>query len=261
MVKVEGDKEVTGETITNSIGNGGSSITLNDDLDVNSNNLSNITTAEADTVQLNPQTPAPAINNSLWVDSGDSNKLKHRDNGGTSYEVVDFSHVGTGANQLVQLDGSGALPAVDGSNLTNIPTGVDYQTVTGSTDISTASTSYVDVTDMSITVSESGTYLVIGTMTTFHDLPSGAVNVKNQCQLYNSTTATSLHETTQGIQVGAATNGAQSEGTHTIHWIGSLTASDVIKLRWKIVTGLSGTIYNRPATQADFRRLSILKLA
>ncbi len=31
--------------------------------------------------------------------------------------------VGTGANQLVQLDGSSRLPAVDGSQLTNLPSG------------------------------------------------------------------------------------------------------------------------------------------
>ena len=120
MTKVEGDKEVTGETITNSIGNSGSAVTMNDDLDVNTNNISNATTIETDTLQVNPQTPAPSINNSLWVDSGDSNKLKHRDNGGTSYEVVDFSHVGTGANQIVQLNGSAQLPAIDGSNLTGV---------------------------------------------------------------------------------------------------------------------------------------------
>jgi len=120
MTKVEGDKEVTGETITNSIGNSGSAVTMNDDLDVNTNNISNATTIETDTLQVNPQTPAPSINNSLWVDSGDSNKLKHRDNGGTSYEVVDFSHVGTAANEIVQLNGSAQLPALDGSLLTGI---------------------------------------------------------------------------------------------------------------------------------------------
>jgi hypothetical protein len=33
---------------------------------------------------------------------------------------VDDSQIGTGANQLVQLDGSARLPAVDGSQLTNL---------------------------------------------------------------------------------------------------------------------------------------------
>jgi len=34
---------------------------------------------------------------------------------------VDDSEVGTGANQIVRLDGSARLPAVDGSQLTNLP--------------------------------------------------------------------------------------------------------------------------------------------
>lgn len=33
---------------------------------------------------------------------------------------VDDSQIGTGANQIVQLDGSARLPAVDGSQLTNL---------------------------------------------------------------------------------------------------------------------------------------------
>lgn len=106
IVKTEGDKEVTGETITNSIGNSGSAITLNDDLDVNSNDVSNVTTLGAttgnittvnsdtgnidivvsDSVNLTPGTE-PTANNSLWVDSGDSNKFKFKDNSGNSYSV------------------------------------------------------------------------------------------------------------------------------------------------------------------------------
>lgn len=38
--------------------------------------------------------------------------------------TADQLDVGTGANQVVQLDGSGRLPAVDGSQLTNLPSGV-----------------------------------------------------------------------------------------------------------------------------------------
>lgn len=74
-------------------------------------------------IQLDPQASEPdsGLSNKLWIDSSDSNKLKFKNNAGSNYEVVDFSHVGTGANDIVQLDGSGALPAVDGSNLTSVP--------------------------------------------------------------------------------------------------------------------------------------------
>ncbi len=42
-------------------------------------------------------------------------------------------NVGTGANQLVQLDGSGKLPAIDGSQLTNLAGGGDITGVTAGT--------------------------------------------------------------------------------------------------------------------------------
>ena len=39
--------------------------------------------------------------------------------------------VGTTANKVVQLDGTGKLPAVDGSQLTNLPAGATYTAGTG----------------------------------------------------------------------------------------------------------------------------------
>jgi len=74
-------------------------------------------------IQLDPQGAEPdnTLDNKFWVDSSDSNKLKFKNNSSVNNEVVDFSHVGTGANQIVQLDGSGDLPAVGGGNLTGVP--------------------------------------------------------------------------------------------------------------------------------------------
>lgn len=138
---------------------------------------------------------------------------------------------------------------------------IAYQTATGTTDINTASDTYVDVTDMSITVSTAGTYLVIGEMTAFIDKAgTGNANIKHAMRLYNSTTATTLHETQSGVLVTASSSGAQSASTNSIHWIGSLAASDVVKLQWRRTTG-EGTIYNRVATLTDFRRMSIIRLA
>ena len=44
--------------------------------------------------------------------------------GGVTGDVTLSVDVGTGANQIVQLDGSSKLPAVDGSQLTNLPDGL-----------------------------------------------------------------------------------------------------------------------------------------
>jgi len=50
--------------------------------------------------------------------------------GGSSGNVTLNANVGTGPNQIVQLDGSGKLPAVDGSQLTNISGGITTGTQT-----------------------------------------------------------------------------------------------------------------------------------
>ena len=73
-------------------------------------------------LQITPQGTEPDVskNNKLWIDSADSNKMKFKNNAGTSNEVVDFSHVGTTANKIIQLDGSAKIPAVDGSLLTSV---------------------------------------------------------------------------------------------------------------------------------------------
>lgn len=49
--------------------------------------------------------------------------------------------VGTTANKIVQLDGSGRLPAVDGSQLTNLPGGGDITAVTAGTGLTGGATS------------------------------------------------------------------------------------------------------------------------
>jgi len=48
---------------------------------------------------------------------------------------ITTADIGTGANQVVQLDGAGRLPAVDGSQLTNLPAGGDMFTTTYDTDV------------------------------------------------------------------------------------------------------------------------------
>jgi len=88
-------------------------------------------------IQLDPQASEPdsGLNNKLWIDSSDSNKLKFKDNSGTNRYIAHSGNLGTGliqsagtfsvdvgttANKIVQLDSSGKLPSVDGSQLINI---------------------------------------------------------------------------------------------------------------------------------------------
>ena len=61
-------------------------------------------------IQLEPQAVEPdaGLNNKLWFDSSDSYKLKIKDESGDNLEVI-------------HLDNTGKLPAVDGNNLTNLP--------------------------------------------------------------------------------------------------------------------------------------------
>ena len=72
-------------------------------------------------LQLTPQADdSEVLNNSLWIDSSDSNKLKIKDNVGVVEEIVQGT-IGTAANNIVALDGDAKLPVVDGSQLTNLP--------------------------------------------------------------------------------------------------------------------------------------------
>jgi len=74
-------------------------------------------------------------------------------------------NVGTSANNIVQLDGSGNLPAVDGSALTGISAGV-VQTVyaQNTTPLQQGGTSYQTIVDASITpTSASNSIIIIAT--------------------------------------------------------------------------------------------------
>lgn len=62
-------------------------------------------------LQLDPQAGGGSIpNNSIWVDSSDSNKFKFKNNGGTSNEVITGDQLGA-ANGVATLDGGGKVPA------------------------------------------------------------------------------------------------------------------------------------------------------
>ncbi len=64
--------------------------------------------------------PANSVSGQLYYDSG-AGRFKGIDNGSNVQSFLLLSDVGTTANKIVRLDGTGKLPAVDGSQLTNLP--------------------------------------------------------------------------------------------------------------------------------------------
>lgn len=78
---------------------------------------------------------------------------------GTSGDsIVDGYTVGTGANNLVQLDGSGRLPAVSGALLTGLPAGTAIIKV--SNESISNDTTFQDDNDFSFSVAANATYYV-----------------------------------------------------------------------------------------------------
>ena len=116
---------------------------------------------------------------------------------------------------------------------------------TGSDDISTASTSYVDMTDMSVTISGAGDYLIMF---------SG--------NMYGSTTNRGLFvididgtdESNSEGHIVAYTASAQS----SVQYLKTLAAgSHTIKIQWKTVS--SGTVYQKGAQGK--RILTVIRIA
>lgn len=72
-------------------------------------------------IKLDPGSAPTAEKGVMYYDLT-ADKFKVSIDGSTFINVIDSADVGTGANELVQLDGDAKLPAVDGSNLTNVDT-------------------------------------------------------------------------------------------------------------------------------------------
>ena len=115
-------------------------------------------TTANDVVQLNASAQLPAVDGSLLtnVTATDStklaiaNNLSDLNNASTARTNLGLGtaatqDVGTSANNVVQLDGTAKLPAVDGSQLTNLPSsggGFTYQSITSASSPVSAASSY-----------------------------------------------------------------------------------------------------------------------
>lgn len=124
-------------------------------------------------------------------------------------------NVGTGANQIVQLNGSAQLPAVSGALLTNLPAGSGsllattyYTMITKTCTITIASPAVVTVTAQ--TLPQNGAPIQL---TTTGALPTGLTASTTYYVINASSTTFNLSATKGGSAIN--TSGSQS-GTHTI---------------------------------------------
>jgi hypothetical protein len=131
---------------------------------------------------------------------------------------------------------------------------LQYQTAIGTTDISTASGTYADMTDMSITVSKAGTYLVIFSTTCTEDATTTSASIV--FQLLHGATVLALSNQQHSTPSSSGGNGTGGCGIIVVR--AGVAASDVIKVQWKLASGAQG--YNRPATANEHRSLTILKI-
>lgn len=145
-----------------------------------------------------------------------------------------------------------------GATVTGLPSPtLTYQTVQGTTDINTSSATFVDMTDMSITVASAGTYLILFSATGSGDETSSGSTSGGQYQVLHG--ATSLAYSAHSHSLTGTTQGGIQAGCSIVVVRAGVSASDVIKVQWRRGTG--DTAYNRPATVYDHRTLTIVKLA
>ena len=150
--------------------------------------------------------------------------------------------VGTSASNVVQLDGSARLPAVDGSQLTNLPSASDAsETTKGIIEIATSAEATTGTDDLKamtpLTVKERIDALSLGTAST-QDVGTSASNVVqldgsarlpavDGSQLTNLPSASDASETTKGI-IEIATSAEATTGTDDLKAMTPLTVKERI---------------------------------
>ena len=127
-----------------------------------------------------------------------------------------------------------------------------FQKATGTTDISTTSTSYIDMTDMSVSIAGAGTYRVNFDASIYIPNSSAAY-----VYLALEVDGTEVYEQAYG---GYSISGENPQGNQScpIDYVANLTGTGThtFKIRWKVS---AGTAYQNAATNNSDRTLTVTK--
>ena len=166
--------------------------------------------------------------------------------------------IGTAANNIVQLDGTAKLPAVDGSQLTGISTGggkvlqVQHTVVTAAT-FTTTSTSWTDLTGMTVSITPASTDSKILLTVNFSFDTSATTNFAAFKALRDSTNLSIGDAASNRVRCAlwGASYSNQATANRSMTWLDSpsTTSATVYKLQIQMD---GGTFYfNRTNTDTD----------
>jgi hypothetical protein len=133
---------------------------------------------------------------------------------------------------------------------------ITYQYVEGTTDISTSSASYVDMTTMTLTTSVTGTYLILASAGIQTSSGSGT---EVQSQMRVLVNASEIGANRSDVYNNHAAAAISDESVLCVQAIKALSAGDVVKMQWRLQAG--GLMRNEPASHNHTRTLAIIKLA
>lgn len=125
--------DATTNVLTLTSTSGGADVTVNLSDFVNSSELTSaLAPINTSILELDTKKASTSHNHTGIYEPADATILKDADIGSTvqaySANTTTAGNAFNGANQLVQLNGTGKLPAIDGSQLTNLPTGATVNT-------------------------------------------------------------------------------------------------------------------------------------
>ena len=143
----------------------------------------------------------------------------------------------------------------DGSRMTPGTKNPNVLTVEGLASDFTGSTSYVDIDDMSITVVNDGTYLIIFSASITVQTSIG-VSCEGDIEILNN--AASLVTGKVGFWNNAAAGSKGTQQIVTLTAVETLSADDVIKVRWKVQDANGDIFSNSDGTK--FRTLSLVRI-
>jgi len=135
---------------------------------------------------------------------------------------------------------------------------IAYQNVKGTTNVSTTSSTFVDMPDMALTVAQTGTYLIMASLC---------------CMLIRTVSSSEIGAAFRLTLNGAEMNPRERSfmyiygpvvtyhaGNAPMTTVRSLSAGDVVRVQWT-TAGVCNEVRNWPADQHEHRELTLVRLA